>query len=219
MNYSSLLVIVGPFFFTLLVVLSICLWWSDSTPRTSANSLVVLSGTLAALAIFIPLAATFLPSAKFGWQAWLLAGSLIAAILCIFMTMFSMIKLQTRDTFEASQFLYVPASINATWITMALLSFAILSLKFWPPNDQQNNYADASQARFTIARHLPDLGTSQKMIKELWGTPAQERSSELLYRTKDGVIVFCLDSQGMTQSIIETKETTSSANKPLCATN
>jgi len=219
MNYSILLVTVAPVILAVVIVISRQQSRSDQLDRNTGNSLVVLSGTLAALAILIPLGSTFLPNGKFGWQAWLLGGALIGAILCVFLTVYSMIQLQTKDKFKPSEFLNVPSSINATWIIMGLLSLTIVTTKFWPSHGQASNDSSNPVTRFTIAHDLPELGTSQTVIKQQWGMPAEERSSELVYRTKTGFMSFCLDAQGMTQSIVESKEAAVHANKSYCGAN
>jgi uncharacterized membrane protein YqaE (UPF0057 family) len=170
------------------------------------------------VSILIPFGATFLPNGQFGWQAWVLVGALSAAILCIFATIYSMINLQSQDKFKPNNRKYVPASITATWITLGLLSAAIMIAKFGSVTGQPSYvYTNSmAQLRFTVARDLPELGTSAPVIKQQWGMPIQENSSALLYRTKNGLTIFCLDSQGLTRAIIEAKEGVDNVNTSIC---
>lgn len=186
--------------------------------RDSASTLIVLSGMLAALAILIPLGATLLPERRFAWAAWLLVGTLFSAALCMFGTIFSMIGLQHTATFKPNASPYIPSWINATWFALFLLAMSSVAVKSFPATGQESAESTKStaQVRFVVARELPELGTSRQLIETKWGSPAQENDSELLYRTKDGVIVFCLDPKGLSQSITETKERDADAVKPFC---
>jgi hypothetical protein len=213
---SALLIAVVPGTCALAAGFSFLLSRKDATDRIAANSLAVLSGTLAALAILIPLGTVFLPSGKFGWQAWILVGALIAAILCILANMFSMVQLQKSDKFKATEKLYVPLSINATWAGLILLSAGIVIAKSSISEPSANYSNSAPQLRFTVAHDLPELGISRDTIKQQWGTPVQEHKSVLLYRTNSGLAVFCLDAQGLAEAIIETKETIDNVSKSVC---
>jgi protein-S-isoprenylcysteine O-methyltransferase Ste14 len=100
--------------------------------RPTANYLVVLSGILAALAIFIPLSAGLIPDARpLGWQAWFLMGALLSATVCLLGIVFCMITLQDTTTFQPKNNLYVPGWINASWITLGMLALATLLIKAW----------------------------------------------------------------------------------------
>jgi hypothetical protein len=186
--------------------------------RDSGSSLIVLSGMLAALAILIPLGATLLPEKHFAWAAWLLVGTLLTAALCMFGTVFSMIGLQSAPKFKPNAFPYIPSWINATWFALFLLALSSVAVKSFPATGQESPESTKStaQVRFVVARELPELGTSRQVIETKWGSPAEENDSELLYRTKDGVIVFCLDTKGLSQSITEAKEENTDAVKPFC---
>lgn len=188
------------------------------TDRDSANSLVVLSGMLAALAILIPLGATLLPDRHFAWPAWLLVGALLTGVLCVFGTIYSMISLQDKKAFKPNTSPYVPSWINATWFALFVLALGSVGVKSLPaPNEGSTDSATgAAQRRFVVARDLPELGSTRQTIETNWGTPAVESDSGLLYRTKDGGIVFCLDPKGVAQSITETKEIEANAVGPYC---
>ena len=220
MNASIWFAVIVPLICVLVAVLS-AVFFCDDTDRNSTNSLAVLSGMLAALAILIPLGAIFLPNGNYGWQALVLVGALGAAIVCMFGTIFSMIQLQKLEKFKTNGNRYVPASINATWIALLLLSAAIVIAKIGlSTNQPSNDYSNSTaQLRFTVAHDLPDLGTSGPIIKQQWGMPAQENNSALIYRTKNGLTVFCLDSQGLARAIIETKEAVDNVSKSVCQPN
>jgi hypothetical protein len=190
----------------------------DAGERDSGAPLVVLSGMLAALAILIPLGATLLPERHFAWAAWLMVGALLPAALCMFGTIFSMISLQRALKFKPNAFPYIPSWINATWFALFLLALSSVAVKSFPAIGQESTDSTkgAPQGRFVVARDLPELGASRQVVETKWGTPAQESDSQLLYRTKDGVIVFCLDPKGLTQSITEMKEKDTDAVKPFC---
>jgi hypothetical protein len=189
--------------------------------RDSAPRLVVLSGMLAALAILIPLGATLLPEKNFPWPASLLVGALLMSAFCMFGVIYSMISLQDKAKFIPKDFLYVPSWINATWFALVLLAFTCVAVKAFPaPRDASADSTGAkAQVRFVIARDLPELGASRQEIETTWGAPAQEKDSELLYRTKDGVIVFCLDTKGISQTIAEVKESDANAVRTYCSSN
>jgi hypothetical protein len=189
--------------------------------RDSAPRLVVLSGMLAALAILIPLGATLLPEKNFTWPASLLVGALLTNALCMFGVIYSMISLQDKAKFIPKDFLYVPSWINATWFGLGLLALTCVAVKALPPSKEASTASsrEAAQVRFVVARDLPELGASRQEIETTWGTPALEKDSELLYRTKDGVIVFCLDPKGISQSITEAKEGNANAVRAYCSSN
>jgi hypothetical protein len=189
-----------------------------TTERDSANSLVVLSGMLAALAILIPLGATLLPERRFTWSAWLLVGALLTDVLCMFGTIYCMISLQGKGKFTPKEPPYIPSWINATWLALGLLALSSVGVKSFPTAGQERigSTGATAQARFTVVRDLPELGANRQAIKTNWGIPAREGDSELQYRTKDGVVLFCLDPKGLTHAIIETKETDANAIGPRC---
>ena len=218
MTFSNLLFLVAPPVVCLAYfVVSVYINKKATEERLSANSLAVLSGMLAALAILIPLGATLLPEKGFTWSAWLLVGSLFTGVACLFGTIYSMIGLQAKEKFSLKDFAFVPSCINATWFALGLLAFGSVLVKSIPANTQdRTGYVAAQQPRFAIVRELPVLGTSRPLIEAGWGTPTSQSSSELLYRTKDGVIAFCLDSKGTLQSIKETKEAESNAVGAFC---
>ncbi len=177
-----------------------------------------LSGLLTALAILIPIGATFLPAGPFTWRGWLLVGALLTGVLSLSCTIASMIILQGEKTFVPNAHLNVLGSINSTWITLALLSLALIVVKTSSavgPGSAETPRATA-QLRFAVAHDLPELGTSRAVIKTTWGTPSQESDHGLLYLTKDGVTMFCLDPTDSAQSIIETKEDDANATRTYC---
>lgn len=220
MEHPSLLVVVAvPVICIAYFVRSLKLSRALTVGRDSANSLVVLSGMLAALAILIPLDATLLPEKHFTWQAWLLVGALVTGVLCIFGTIYCMIQLQDKKTFVPKDLAYIPSWINATWFALGLMAFGSVAMKSMPPaarRESADSTIATAQVRFLVARELPALGTSRQAIESKWGNPALEKGSELLYRTTDGVIVFCLDPKGIVQSITETKEVDANAVGAYC---
>jgi len=219
MNYSSLLAAGAfPLICILDYAVSRYLNRDEATERDSANSLVVLSGMLAALAILIPLGAILLPEKHFAWPAWLLVGALSAGVLCIFGTIYSMISLQNKKAFAPNASPYIPSWINATWFALFVLAFSSVVVKALPTVNEGNadSAKGTAQVRFVVARDLPELGASRQEIGTKWGTPTQPNDSELVYRTKDGAIVFCLDLKGVTQSITETKESDANALRAYC---
>lgn len=219
MSYSSLLVAVAvPAICISYFAISLHLNKSVTKERDSASSLVVLSGMLTALAILIPLGATLLPERHFAWQAWLLVGALLAGVLSMFGTIYCMISLQGKPSFTPKSPPYVPSWINATWFALVLLALSSVAVKSLPaagPATAESTQA-TTEVRFTIARDLPGLGTSRQAIETKWGTPTSENISQLLYRTREGLIEFCLDAKGLTQSITETKESDANAVRPDC---
>lgn len=190
---------------------------NEATDRDSANSLVVLSGMLAALAILIPLGATLLPEKQYAWQAWLLVGALLMGVVCMFGTIYSMISLQGKAKFKPKDPPYIPSWINATWFALGLLALSSVAEKALPAATKESaGSAMTPQVHFLVAHDLPELGASRQVIEKEWGRSALENGSALLYRTKDGVVLFCLDPKGLTQSIIETKETNANALRIYC---
>lgn len=134
--------------------------------RLSANSLAVLSGILAALAILIPLGATLLPEKHFAWPAWLLVGSLFTGAACLFGTIYSMIGLQAKEKFNLKDFAFIPSCINATWFALGLLAFGSVLVKSIPATTQESTVdITEPQLRFAIVRDLPLLGTSRELIE------------------------------------------------------
>lgn len=189
--------------------------------RDTANCLVVLSGVLAALAILVPLGATLMPDTKdFAWSGWLLAGALVSGAVCLFGTVFCMIKLQNTKQFKPKEKRYVPGWINATWIALSMLAIAVILVKVVPSAGHSTaDFPKALGARFAVARDLPSLGSNRDMIEKEWGAPTLVKSQELRYRTRDGAIVFCLDTKGATQSITETQEADINAIGKVCGQN
>src|SRR5208282_4964992 len=120
MNGPSLVAVGGPVVGVLAAyIASRFVNGTASAKRGSANSLVVLSGMLTALAILIPVGATLLPDKHFGWKAWLLVGALISGVVCIFGTIYSMISLQDETDFTPNACPYIPSWINATWVALS----------------------------------------------------------------------------------------------------
>ncbi len=189
--------------------------------RQSANSLVVLSGVLAALAILVPLGAMLIPDSKsFGWPGWLLAGALGCGATCLFGTVFCMIQVQDVDTFKPKDMRYVPGWTNATWIALGMLALAAVLMKLVPSTGQVGSDSQgATRIRFAVARGLPALGSSREMIETGWGTPTLAKSQELRYHTTDGTIIFCLDQKGVVRSITETQEDDVNAIGKVCGQN
>jgi hypothetical protein len=217
MNYSILLVAAIPLVCVVYFAISRSLNKGVTAQRDSANSLIVLSGMLAALAILIPLGAKLLPEKRFSWPAWLLVGALLTGVVCIFGTIYSMISLQDKAKFTPKDPPYIPSWINATWFSLGLLALTSVLMKSLPAEEAKADLPnDKGQARFLVAHDLPQLGTNRQVIETAWGTPALDSASELLYRARDGVIVFCLDANGAVQSITETKETDDNALRALC---
>lgn len=201
------------------LVISLLSKWEDTIVRNSANGLVVLSGMLAALAILVPLGATLLPEPRsLGWAGWFLIGALLMGVVCVCGTIYCMLTLQVGDTFKPKEKRYVPCWNNVTWAALVLLACGVVAVKTFPASGSAiaEPTGATTPARFAIARDLPELGASLQVIETRWGIPALEKNSELLYRTKDGAIIFCLDSKGVTQSITETREANVNAIRPYC---
>jgi len=98
--------------------------------RLSANSLTVLSGILAALAILLPLGTALIPDhGHFTWQIWFLIGALLAGTGCLFGTVYCMIGLQDAVSFKPKDKRYIPGWINASWIALGMLALATVLLK------------------------------------------------------------------------------------------
>jgi hypothetical protein len=219
MENSSLLVVVAvPAICISYFARSLQLNKKATVERDSANSLVVLSGMLAALAILIPLGTTLLPEKRFTWQAWLLVGALLTGVLCIFGTIYSMVKLQDKKAFVPKDFPYIPSWINATWLALTLIALGSVAIKSMPAAGTEGaaSAGVTTQARFVVARDLPELGASRQAIETKWGSPGLEKDSELLYQTMGGVIVFCLNAQGVAESITEAKEVGTDAVRTYC---
>lgn len=108
-NFNLIAGLVVPFVCIVYFFVSRDLNRDSSTERDSATTLIVLSGMLAALAILIPLAATFLPDKHFSWRACLLIGSLLTAVLCMFGMLYSMVTLQNRPKYVPSQPPFIPS--------------------------------------------------------------------------------------------------------------
>jgi len=182
---------------------------TTATQRLAASSLAVLTGLLTALAILIPLGATLLPESKaFRWQEWLLVGGLFVGVACVFGTIYSMIGLQDVDKFAINTKRTVPGWTNASWIALGALALGTVLVRFVPFSRPESAppAQGASPARFTVARDLPELGTQRGRVEAVWGTPSLVKDHELLYRTRNGLIVFCLDRNSLVQAIVETQE-------------
>jgi hypothetical protein len=189
--------------------------------RDTANCLVVLSGVLAALAILVPLGATLMPDAKdIGWTGWFLAGALVSGAVCLFGTVFCMIKLQGTKQFKPKEKRFIPGWINATWIALGMLALAVVLIKVAPAaRHAATDPATLPGTRFAVARDLPLLGSTRDTVEKEWGTPAVVQSKELRYRTRDGSVIFCLDGGGLTRSITETQEADLNAIGKVCGQN
>jgi len=197
-----------------------CINKGDTTPRTSTNCLVVLSGMLAALAILVPLGATLIPDSKrFGWRGWMMVGALFSGAVCLFGTVYCMIRLD-KDTFVPNTKPHVLDWINATWIALSLLAVAVVLTKLpQSAGPLGTDSPGATRVRFAVARDLPALGSSREMIEAAWGAPTLAKGQELRYQMKDGAIVFCLDPKGVTQSITEIQEVDVNAIGKVCGQN
>jgi len=190
-----------------------------TTERLSASSLAVLTGMLTALAILIPLGAGLLPQSKvFGWQEWLLVGALFVGVVCVFGVIYCMIGLQDADKFTLNTKPAVPGWTNAGWIALGALALGTVMVRFLPSSRTPAAQA-TSQTRFTVARDLPELRTQRQQIEAAWGSPSLAKDHELLYRTRNGVIVFCLDRDSLVHTIIETQEVDINAGTTHCKPN
>ncbi len=201
------------------LVISLLSKWGDTIVRNSANSLVVLSGMLAALAILVPLGTALLPEPRsLGWAGCFLIGALLMGVVCVCGTIYCMVTLQVAETFKPKEKRYVPCWNNVTWIALVLLACGVVVVKLFPASGPSiaESPETTTLVRFAIARDRPDLGASRQVIETKLGTPALEKDSALLYRTKDGAIVFCIDSKGVAQSITETMEADVNAIRPYC---
>jgi hypothetical protein len=181
--------------------------------RNSTNSLAVLGGMLAAIAILIPLGAGFLPERHYSWQAWTLVGALLAGGGCMLGLIYCMICLQGNDNFIPKDAPHVPDWINAAWLSLTLLALSSFLVKLFPLGAEGTT--QGAQGRFFVARDLPQLGVNLQAIEAAWGTPVMASDSELVYRAQQGAILFCLD-KGVVKSIIETKETEENAIRAYC---
>lgn len=219
MSYFNLSTVAAiPLVFVVIFLVSPRLNQKATTERDPANTLVILSGLLTALAILIPIGATFLPDGRFTWREWLLVGALLTGVMSLLCTIYSMIVLYDKKTFVPSSHTHISSSMNATWMVLVSLSLALVVLKTAPvaSRDSAQSEKSTSRARFVIVRDLPELGTWRGVIETMWGTPSEENDHELLYRTKTGLIVFCLDAKGGTESITEAKEGNANAVRTYC---
>lgn len=219
MEFSSLFVIAAvPLICVAYFALSFALNRKSTAQRDSASSLVVLSGMVAALAILIPLGATLLPEKHLSWPGWLLVGALMASVLSLFGTVFSMISLQGKAQFAISAFPYIPCWINAAWFALALLALACVIVKVAPGQIREGggSFGQKTQARFAIVHQLPLLGSSRQDVESEWGRPTWNKDSGFSYETPNGAIVFCVNSSGITQLIIETDEEGDNAITKYC---
>jgi hypothetical protein len=189
--------------------------------RGTANCLIVLSGILAALAIFVPLGATLLPASKgFGWPGWLLVGALLSGAICLFGIVSCMIALQDEgEKFATKGKARVPCWINTAWIALGWLALAAVLIKVPWGVRAGTESPGATRVRFAVARELPALGSRREIIETEWGAPALANNGELRYQTNNGTIIFCLNSEGVTQSITETQEVNVDAIGKFCGQN
>jgi hypothetical protein len=213
MNWSTSLIAVAPAGCSVWYCFSRHLNKAVVKAQNSANSLVVLGGMLAAIAILMPLGAGFLPDKHYSWQAWSLVGALLAGGLCMLGVIYCMISLQAKDTFIPKDSPHVPDWINAAWLSLVLLALSSGIAKLFPVGMVE---ADGkTQNRIFIAHDRPQLGLSRAAVETSWGVPDLASDSELMYRTQEGAIIFCLD-KGVAKSITETKETDENAVRKLC---
>ncbi|HXG24369.1 MAG TPA: hypothetical protein VNJ09_07440 [Chthonomonadales bacterium] len=204
-----------------------CFWLSrrlnkeQNKERESAISLAVLSGLLAALAILIPLGAALLPPSRaFQWREGLLLGALFVCVVCMFGTIYSMVQLQDGKTFVPKNKLYIPAWTNTAWIALVALAFCVVLLKVVPSAEVMgaSSATAATDARYAVARNLPKFRTSKQEIEKYWGAPRIANENGLLYTTTGGVVVFCMDNEGLLRVIVETIETKTDAIGTHCRT-
>ena len=180
-----------------------------ATERLAASSLAVLTGLLTALAILIPLGAALLPESKvFGWQEWLLVGGLFVGVACVFGTIYCMIGLQDAEKFVLKTKPAVPGWTNASWIALGALALGTVMVRFLPSSRPESSppAPATSQTRFTVVRDLPELRTQRQQIEAAWGSPSFTKDHEIIYRTRNGLVVFCLDRDSLVQTIVETQE-------------
>jgi hypothetical protein len=186
----------------------------SATMRPSAPTLVVQSGLLTVLAILIPLSAVSSPwSRTSGWRWWFLLTVLVSAVVCLLATVYGMTQLQDADSFAYKAYPNIPCWINATWASLLLLAICVVG----PILDATGEPgAHSPGTRFAVAHDLPDLHANRQEIETAWGTPAHVSEWGLVYRTKDTVIVFCLDHNDRTQRIIESQGEDVNAVGTLC---
>jgi hypothetical protein len=190
-----------------------------NTPRDTGASLSVLSGLLAALAILVPLLAASSPwSRSTGLRWWFLLGVLSTGVAGIFGTVFCMILLQNDKDFKPSERRYVPATISGTWICLLFLGTCVVFSTFAPGAGETivGSLGASTRSRFAVAHDLPELHTDRRNIENAWGAPEPGNDQILVYRTTSGVVVFCLDSQGLAQKIIETQGVNADAVTTVC---
>jgi hypothetical protein len=155
-----------------------------------------------ALAILIPIGATFLPDGRFNGAAWFLVGALFMAAISLLSVIYSMIVLYKLKTYVPNSRRNVSSSINGAWCAVVFLYAALIVFK----TARTNVHVPCALDRVAIIRDLPDLGAGRDAIKDYWGTPDGETPRELRYTTKSGSIGFCLDARGAMTSVSETKE-------------
>jgi hypothetical protein len=188
------------------------LYKADTPERTSAATLVVLAGMLAAIAIPIPVAASFLPDRNFALRAWFLAGALLAAIGSMLLIVISMIKLQSVATFAPQKMTLVPGSINAAWIALILLAFSSTLIKVHPARTSET----AEKGQVLVAHDLLSIGVNRGALLAAWGAPAWNADSQVGYHTQQGITLFCLDDKSVVNKVIQTKETNDNAVRTYC---
>ena len=145
-------------------------------------------------------------------------GVLSTGVVGIFTTIYCMVKLQEGAKFSPSTKPFVPAIINGTWICLLWLGGCVVASTFSPGAGETGNGSAGAPTgrRFAVVHDLPELRTDRKRIENVWGAPESGTVQSLVYRTNGGVVVFCLDSQGLTQKIIETQEVNANAVGTLC---
>lgn len=201
-----------------LIALAASRWskYTERDPSTGTDKVIIvdssiniagLSGLLTALAVVIPLAATWSPWSKMstGTREYLIATLCISCV-AMLLTIFSIIKLQKVKTLSLEKgWRVVPTAANGSWIALLLLVSGVIVSETTLPQPVSVPEAPA-HARFAIAHDLPKLGADRREIESALGIAAQGGEQELVYRTTTGVIVFCLDAQGLAQKIIEQRE-------------
>lgn len=216
MNHSTLVVAISPVSCICAFSISRKINKGRTQERDSTNTLAVLSGMLAALAIVIPLGATLLPEKQFPWQAWLLIGALFAGLSSMFGTIYSMIGLQATARFVPANPPYVPCWINTTWIALAFIAFSCIAVRAMPADEDRTFSRNTAGARFLVERALPNLGVSEHDLETEWGSPGDKNNLGLLYHTNTGSTIFCLDSHQIIKSIIEVRESDTNALQTYC---
>lgn len=183
----------------------------------SSVNIAGLSGLLTALAVLIPLAATWSPWSKIstGIKQYLVT-TLCISCLGMLLTIYSIIKLQKVKDFKLEKsWRVVPTAANGTWIALLLLVSGIVLSEATLPQPA-SPLEVPTQVRFAIAHDLPKLGADRHEIESALGIAVQGDEQGLAYRTTNGVIVFCLDAQGLAEKIVEKREVNSDGIATFC---